>query len=218
MSISDRPSDEKMGRSSLKNSSSYQQSEDKTIKSVSFADSVGQKLVDVRNFVPSSENLLLHSSNESFGSLTFSPNPLYFRDYSNDYKWISYFKDLDPSVAIYYKELEQKKLVLERLTIIESEMSSPQELYALIRVANVAFTKYVFIRGSYQNWTTYFEIPCKFEAHCEMTNTDLFIGNFPLKHGSNTISRVMEFAVGYTVNGETYWDNNKGCNYRIYQI
>ncbi|KAF0988829.1 hypothetical protein HZS_6930 [Henneguya salminicola] len=221
MELSLKSNEERAYKSLLKSTNVDQPCfEDKCLKTVSFADSKGQQLVDVKKFVPSSDNLLLSDSADSFNKIKTPSNGFdTFNHLHNDFKWITYFHNLDPTIKSYYEELAVKKVILESLSIFEPEVGGPQYLLGLIRVSNLAYKKNVFIRGSYQNWITQFEIMADFYAHCEETNTDLFQFKFQLlRDPSKICSKTLEFALGFTVNNCTYWDNNKGSNYRIYQI
>uniref|UniRef100_A0A6B2G6Q4 Protein phosphatase 1 regulatory subunit 3C (Trinotate prediction) n=1 Tax=Myxobolus squamalis TaxID=59785 RepID=A0A6B2G6Q4_MYXSQ len=207
-------------KSLLKNASVDQQSvEDRSLKSVCFADAKGHELVNVRNFVPSSENLFHYESLENFNKIRESSNlnDAFICTY-NDFKWITYFKDLHPPSQFYFEELNRQKVILESLSIVEQEGYGIFCLQGLVRVVNLSYRKTVFLRGSYQNWITHFEVGANFESHSEETNTDLFVFKFPLKNDSAICSKTMEFAIAYVIDGSTYWDNNNGKNYIIYQI
>ncbi|KII67687.1 Protein phosphatase 1 regulatory subunit 3C-B [Thelohanellus kitauei] len=188
-------------------------------KMVSFADTVGQKLVEVRNYMPSNESLQLQSSLESINLSRLFNTSLSLKDEDvHDFRWISNFQALDPESESYVPELHKRKVILEKLTIIEQDINGPQTLVGYVRVLNIDFKKEVFVRYTYDNWKEEFNCYAKFEEHSEKTDTDVFRFSIDLKKDPYICSSVMEFAIGYKVKNVFYWDNNKGCNFKIYHF
>lgn len=75
-----------------------------------------------------------------------------------------------------------------------------------IYAKNLGYTKSVGVRYTTDNWATYTDVNATF-AKSQDGNVDVF--NLP------SIPVRAQFAVYYTVNGTTYWDNNDGANYQI---
>jgi len=80
-----------------------------------------------------------------------------------------------------------------------------------VLVKNLAYDKVVNLRYTEDDWLTYKELPLNYIA----TNTD---GSeywaTTLKLNPNAINN-FHYAISYTVNGRTYWDNNFGSNYNF---
>lgn len=80
-------------------------------------------------------------------------------------------------------------------------------------VANLGYTKYVSAHSKLANgsWT---DIPLSYnraaDSGREVWSTDVV--DFG---GSSRFGNSVQFALSYTVNGQTYWDNNNQANYQI---
>ena len=85
-------------------------------------------------------------------------------------------------------------------------------LSGFIRVANMTYHKNVFIRFSYDGWSSHDDIKA---SHCfsyTEYNMDKFSFEIPLRQYFTTL----EFVIGYEMDGYgTYWDNNGGKCYTI---
>ncbi|MDR0915071.1 MAG: CBM21 domain-containing protein [Oscillospiraceae bacterium] len=88
-------------------------------------------------------------------------------------------------------------------------------LRGTIHINNLGYNKNVFVRYTTDNWATYTDAAAGYEStypnfnYSGPSNVERwgFLVNLPIADDS------IEFAIGYTVNGETYWDNNFGENY-----
>ena len=85
-------------------------------------------------------------------------------------------------------------------------------LSGFIRVANITYHKNVFVRFSYDGWSSHDDVKA---SHCfsyTEYNTDKFSFEIPLRRYFTTL----EFVIGYETDGcGTYWDNNGGKCYTI---
>lgn len=79
-----------------------------------------------------------------------------------------------------------------------------------VRVKNLAYNKSVFIRQQLKNgqWTN---ISLSYKQSAD-NGYEIWSGYVSQL---NTFTYDTKFAVGYTVNGATYWDNNSGANYTM---
>jgi len=79
-----------------------------------------------------------------------------------------------------------------------------------VHVRDLAFEKDVRVRYTTNGWQTWQEAPATF-GQTETNGLEKwnFSIDFPVSAQS------VELAVGYTVDGQTYWDNNLGANYRF---
>lgn len=94
--------------------------------------------------------------------------------------------------------------------------SSRGLLTGTIRVKSVGFEKKVAVRITYDNWSTFFEIPASYvqDSHDGTTDRFSFCAVFPSSMVANDRA---QFAIRYeTHSGVTYWDNNLGENYTIH--
>ncbi|EUB56671.1 Glycogen-binding subunit 76A [Echinococcus granulosus] len=94
--------------------------------------------------------------------------------------------------------------------------SSRGLLTGTIRVKSVGFEKKVTVRITYDNWSTFFEIPASYvqDSHDGTTDRFSFCAVFPSSMVANDRA---QFAIRYeTHSGGTYWDNNLGENYIIH--
>lgn len=79
--------------------------------------------------------------------------------------------------------------------------------YSGIFVQNLGYSKTVGVRYTTDNWATYKDVNATYTDSARSHNMDAFaIPSIPLG---------AKYAVYYTVNGTTYWDNNYGENYQF---
>ena len=85
-------------------------------------------------------------------------------------------------------------------------------LSGFIRVANITYHKNVFLRFSYDGWSSYDDVRA---SHCfsyTECSTDQFSFEIPLRQLFSTL----EFVIGYETDGcGTFWDNNGGKCYTV---
>lgn len=81
-----------------------------------------------------------------------------------------------------------------------------------IVLKNLAYDKEVFVRYTTDHWQTYYDLPAYYVSNYNDGNE---VWSYE-KVFTNEVNAV-EFAVCYKVNGITYWDNNFGRNYKVYQ-
>lgn len=85
------------------------------------------------------------------------------------------------------------------------------------QVANLAYAKQVAAHVKKTDGTWY-DYPLSFD-HTSGSNKEVWGANFSITYaGVNSLpdtGPVIEFALKYTVNGVTYWDNNGGANYKV---
>ncbi|KAM7542022.1 hypothetical protein Aperf_G00000004329 [Anoplocephala perfoliata] len=175
-------------------------------KIVRFADSLGLDLATVRQVkdadnppnIPASATLDLNLDTEkSFSSLGAKQYQLCFPQ--------------PGSSANFMHRVLTSFVCLENARV----ESSRGLLTGTIRVKSVGYEKQVAVRITYNNWSTFFEIPASYvqDSHDGITDRFSFSAVFPSTMVAN--DRV-QFAVRYeTHKGTTYWDNNHGENYVI---
>ena len=79
-------------------------------------------------------------------------------------------------------------------------------------VKNLGYTKDIKVRYTLDNWNTYKEVPLSHDNYkyndddsCEIWSTSI--------DTTGATSDTFQYCLYYTVNGQTYWDNNFGRNY-----
>eukprot|EP01061_Rhynchopus_euleeides_P043180 TRINITY_DN7537_c0_g1_i1.p1 TRINITY_DN7537_c0_g1~~TRINITY_DN7537_c0_g1_i1.p1 ORF type:complete len:266 (+),score=124.08 TRINITY_DN7537_c0_g1_i1:106-903(+) len=101
---------------------------------------------------------------------------------------------------------------------------SPRTMEVGVFVQNLGFHKQVTVRYSADNWASYKEASLGFQygklegySYTQYPNSNgaeywyASIHDDMLQHAPNTV----RFAVSYTVNGQTYWDNKFGQDYAL---
>jgi len=111
---------------------------------------------------------------------------------------------------------EFRQRVLDRKVALESCSINNQDLTAhgVVRVANIGFVKDVKVRFSYNGWLTQHDVQAKYIANSNELVSDRFYFVFNLPGHLGVRNRI-EFAIVYTVNGQTWWDSNLGYNYSV---
>ena len=103
-----------------------------------------------------------------------------------------------------------QKVSLENCVVDDQELT----VTGTVRVANIAFHKSVKVRYTTNNWLTFTDVTANYMANSCDGATDRFAFSIVVPQYFGVRSRLL-FAVCYTVNGETFWDNNHGSNYII---
>ncbi|VDO00001.1 unnamed protein product [Rodentolepis nana] len=175
-------------------------------KIVRFADSLGLDLVSVRQvkdtenppFIPASATMDLNLDKEkSFSSLGAKQYQICFSQPGASPNFIHH-------VLTHFVCLENARVD-----------SSRGLLTGTIRVKSVGFEKKVAVRITYNDWSTFFEIPTSYvqDSHDGTTDRFSFSAVFPNSMVANDRA---QFAIRYEIHsGVTYWDNNHGENYIV---
>lgn len=82
-------------------------------------------------------------------------------------------------------------------------------LQGYVRVTNIAYHKRVQVRWTADAWHSHQDRECTYSHTFQDSNTDCFTFKLPIS------GEQLELALHYTVNGQCYWDNNSGKNYKI---
>ncbi|NWV00157.1 PPR3D phosphatase, partial [Upupa epops] len=109
--------------------------------------------------------------------------------------------------------LQEQQVCLERVT------SSDLGLSGTIHVCNVAFEKHVSVRYTFNEWKSLHEICAHWHSSIPVKNgqdqVDVFTFFLPVPPFLLQLCSVVQFAARYRVNGQEYWDNNRGKNYSL---
>ena len=178
-------------------------------KRVKFADSVGLELVQIRHMTAGRDtppNLspsimaMLRSEPEKLSGPSLSLN---FYQPVSDY-------------GIFRQSLEKNFVSLESLSI------SDNRLIGTIKVKNLAFSKSVFLRITYDDWHSYEDIDAYYVNNglvcAQGAPFSLSIDTFSFDHEipyEKLMRPAIHFAVGFRCESHEYWDNNDSKNYTI---
>ncbi|TRZ10419.1 hypothetical protein HGM15179_016691 [Zosterops borbonicus] len=109
--------------------------------------------------------------------------------------------------------LQEQQVCLERVT------SSDLGLSGTIHVRNVAFEKQVSVRYTFNQWESVHEVCARWDCSIPEENgqdqVDVFSFFLPVPPFLLQLSTLVQFAARYQVNGQEYWDNNRGKNYTL---
>ncbi|NXH19390.1 PPR3D phosphatase, partial [Bucco capensis] len=109
--------------------------------------------------------------------------------------------------------LQEQQVCLERVT------SSDLGLSGTIHVRNIAFEKQVSVRYTFNQWKSLHELGAHWHSSILEKNgqdqVDVFTFFLPVPPFLLQLCSVVEFAARYQVNGQEYWDNNRGKNYSL---
>lgn len=175
----------------------------KAKKRVSFADNQGLALTMVKVFsefddpldIPFNITELL----DSIVSLTTAESESFVLDFpqpSADY--------LD-----FRSRLQADRVCLENCVLKDRAVAGT------VKVRNLAFEKAVKVRMTFDTWKSFMDFPCCYVKDTyASSDTDTFSFDIRLPEKIQSYER-MEFAVCFECSGQTYWDSNRGKNYRI---
>ncbi|XP_037257914.1 protein phosphatase 1 regulatory subunit 3D [Falco biarmicus] len=109
--------------------------------------------------------------------------------------------------------LQEQQVCLERVT------SSDLGLSGTIQVRNIAFEKQVSVRYTFNQWKSLHEVCAHWRSSIPEKNgqdqVDVFTFFLPVPPFLLQLCSVVQFAARYQVNGQEYWDNNRGKNYTL---
>ncbi|XP_009082142.1 PREDICTED: protein phosphatase 1 regulatory subunit 3D-like [Acanthisitta chloris] len=107
----------------------------------------------------------------------------------------------------------------EQLVCLERVTSSDLGLSGTIHVCNVAFEKRVSVRYTFNQWESLHEVCARWHRSIPEKNgqeqVDVFTFFLPVPPFLLQLSSLVQFAARYQVNGQEYWDNNRGKNYTL---
>ena len=127
------------------------------------------------------------------------------------------------------QDWENLKLTWATLMVSETTASFNVQMRGSVLVRNLAYHKQVVIRYTTDNWNTYTDVNAWYSQtsnfnpygdsnySAEFWNFEGETLTFTKAHSGQSLAGAMpndiQFAIRYTVNGQTFWDNNNGQNY-----
>lgn len=177
----------------------------KSKKKVSFADHQGLALISVKIMTEPSdcpprlkeEVLAAVRQGATAGVSDQPPLVLDFQQPASDY-------------MAFRGRLENNCISLENVILRD------YKVIGTIKVKNIAFEKRVFVRVTYDSWEKFNDFEAMYVPGQPSTsqNVDTFSFDFDVPTDLDT-KQIVEFAVCYEANGQQYWDNQTGQNYKI---
>ncbi|XP_074538614.1 protein phosphatase 1 regulatory subunit 3A [Halichoeres trimaculatus] len=174
-------------------------------KRVSFADTTGGDLVDVKEFVA-------FDSDDEEASARWEEEEAKYRKPGKEplYRLLPEFNA--PSGSTLLQAVQANKVEVERISQVEDE---PLAFTGIVRVLNVSFNKAVYIRSTMDSWASYYDHPAEYVqgSHDGVTDQFSFKMSFAppyITHGSR-----IEFVIRYETSEGDFWANNCHMNYVV---
>lgn len=168
-------------------------------RKVSFADAFGLNLVSVKEFDNAeAEDASLIPEGETAPSLEEYAISCLFTLPSSP-------EELDQRVDTQMIELEILELLPGTTTI-----------RGIIRVANLCYTKSVYVRMSLDRWTSYFDLLAEYMPGSSDRKTDRFTFNYTLVPPIDRDGARVEMCLRYETPVGTFWANNSEMNYVLF--
>jgi hypothetical protein len=199
-------------------------------KSVRFADSIGCDLETVRHIesippeVPSIDNvseylqgLLAATDRRARWAERHPRQGIVATAWRNETPvYLRAMFDQPGTQSDFLDRVRRSRVVLENCTFDDSVFA----MSGIVRVANIAYCKAVFIRYTLDSWTTQADVDAEYLPRSNDGTTDRFVFTIILPpRRVFGIGSQMEFAICYCAgdgdNVEAHWDNNSGLNYII---
>lgn len=164
-------------------------------KSVTFADSQGGILVQVREFDNNVDPLQAELTNIS--------------KYASEKTPEANFILLFPQPCVNYTAF-MRKLFTQKVSLENAQVTANDAIVGTIKVQNLAFEKKVDVRLTTDSWQTFCDVDCKF-LHSDTAYVDVFTFRFAIPCDT----RSAKFCVRFRCNEQEFWDNNDGLNYCV---
>ncbi|XP_071333119.1 protein phosphatase 1 regulatory subunit 3A-like isoform X2 [Trachinotus anak] len=174
-------------------------------KRVSFADTTGGDLVDVKEFVA-------FDSEEEEDSARWEEEEAKYRRPEREPTYHVQPEFHAPAGNALLQRVRTNKVEVEQISPVEDE---PLAFSGLIRVLNISFHKAVYIRSTLDSWVTYFDHPAEYVQGSHDGDTDQF--SFKLSFAPPYVSHGsrIEFVVRYETSDGDFWANNSSMNYVV---
>ncbi|KAG7477510.1 hypothetical protein MATL_G00070360 [Megalops atlanticus] len=171
---------------------------------VSFADSSGGELVEVKEFVAFDSDEEEDSRWEEEEARYRPPRREPTYEVCPDFQV--------PTGAALILAVHTNKVEVENVSTVEDE---PLAFTGLIRVLNISFHKAVYVRFTMDGWSSFFDYPAEYVQGSNDVETDKYSFKLSfappyLNHGAR-----IEFVVRFETPEGDYWANNGGKNYTM---
>ncbi|XP_065103141.1 uncharacterized protein ppp1r3f isoform X2 [Paramisgurnus dabryanus] len=171
---------------------------------VSFADSTGAELVDVRMFVA-------FDSEEDEESRWEEEEARYRKAYREPtYRVCPEFQPFTGTELML--SVNTNKLEVESVT---SDPNEPLSFDVVVRVLNISFHKSVYVRSTMDGWITHFDYPAEYVQGSNDGETDKFTVKLSFASPYLFNGARIDFVVRYETSDGEFWANNSGKNYAV---
>ncbi|XP_026222981.1 protein phosphatase 1 regulatory subunit 3A isoform X2 [Anabas testudineus] len=174
-------------------------------KRVSFADTTGGDLVDVKEFVA-------FDSDEEEGSARWEEEEAKYRKPERVPTYHVHPEFSTAAGGVLLQAVHANKVEVEQLSPVENE---PLAFCGVVRVLNISFHKAVYIRSTMDNWATYFDHPAEYVQGSHDGGTDQFSFKLSFAPPYITHGSRIEFVVRYETSDGDFWANNSSMNYVV---
>lgn len=174
-------------------------------KRVSFADTTGGDLVDVKEFVA-------FDSDDEEDSARWEEEEAKYRKPQREPTYHVQPEFHAPDGDALLQVVRANKLEVEKISPVEDE---PLAFTGLIRVLNISFQKAVYIRSTMDNWASYFDHPAEYVQGSNAGDTDQFSFKLSFAPPYTTHGSRIEFVVRYETADGDFWANNSSINYVV---
>lgn len=174
-------------------------------KRVSFADTTGGDLIDVKEFTA-------YDSEGEEESARWEEEEAKYRKPEREPTYAVRPEFQAPEGDALLRAVRAGKLEVERVSAVESE---PLAIAGVVRVLNVSFHKAVYIRSTMDSWATYFDHPAEYVQGSHDGDTDQFSFKLSFAPPYITHGSRIEFVVRYETSDGDYWANNSSMNYAV---
>ncbi|KAM3859368.1 protein phosphatase 1 regulatory subunit 3C-B-like [Diretmus argenteus] len=111
--------------------------------------------------------------------------------------------------------LELRNRLKAQQVCLESCSVQEHSLSGTIQVRNISFEKCVWVRITFDSWSTFKDVPCRYLNNVYgCPDTDTFSFTIPVLEVLEPSDQV-EFCIQYQAQDQTFWDNNHGTNYQL---
>lgn len=174
-------------------------------KRVSFADTTGGELVDVKEFVA-------FDSDDEEDSARWEEEEAKYRKPGREPTYSVLPEFHAPAESALVQAVRTNKVEVEQMSPVEDE---PLAFCGVVRVFNVSFHKAVYIRSTMDNWATYFDHPAEYVQGSHDGDTDQFSFKLSFAPPYTTHGSRIEFVVRYETSEGDFWANNSSMNYVV---
>ncbi|KAF3697178.1 Protein phosphatase 1 regulatory subunit 3A [Channa argus] len=174
-------------------------------KRVSFADTTGGDLVDVKEFVA-------FDSDEEGDSAKWEEEEAKYRKPERHPTYLVHPEFDAPADTVLLQAVHTNKVEVERVSPVENE---PLAFSGVVRVLNISFHKAVYIRSTMDNWASYFDHPAEYVQGSHDGDTDQFSFKLSFAPPYITHGSRIEFVVRYETSDGDFWANNSSMNYAV---
>ncbi|GFR18158.1 protein phosphatase 1 regulatory subunit 3C [Trichonephila clavata] len=195
-------------RSCLMDKSGFDNSKEGCKKKVWFADDKGLALTHVK-IMSEPSNCPPKWTDEFLAQVIkgVKPNP------TSDVHWTVQFAQPASDYLAFRDKIQKNNVSLENVIVREGD----DTITGTIKVKNIAFDKEVFVRVTFDKWSSSQDIYAIFApSGIQSGNSQYDTFSFSLCVPSSAAKfGTMEFCVCYKCSGEEFWDNNEGENYKL---